>query len=78
MLTRLTRLGGPRHELLQYRAKTAAPAAHAHLRPLAGIVGAEMLSWLPRGACVVNAARGKHLDEAALLAALDSGTWPCA
>ncbi|KXZ47624.1 hypothetical protein GPECTOR_34g783 [Gonium pectorale] len=38
-----------------------------------GIMGAELLSWLPRGACVVNAARGKHLDEAALLRELNQG-----
>lgn len=44
----------------------------------AGIISAQLLTWLPRGAGVVNAARGKHLDEAALLAAIDSGaqtTW---
>eukprot|EP00198_Chlamydomonas_reinhardtii_P012410 XP_001701747.1 predicted protein [Chlamydomonas reinhardtii] len=38
-----------------------------------GIISAQLLTWLPRGAGVVNAARGKHLDEAALLAAIDSG-----
>jgi len=45
--------------------------------PLTGetrrILNAERLAWLPRGACIINLARGGHLDEAALLAALDSG-----
>jgi glyoxylate/hydroxypyruvate reductase A len=35
------------------------------------IINATTLHWLPRGACVVNLARGGHVDEAALLAALD-------
>lgn len=38
-----------------------------------GIINSELLSWLPRGSAVVNAARGKHVDEQALLAALDEG-----
>ena len=38
-----------------------------------GILGAETFARLPRGAYVVNAARGGHQDEAALLAALESG-----
>ncbi|KAG2489533.1 hypothetical protein HYH03_011984 [Edaphochlamys debaryana] len=38
-----------------------------------GILSAELLSWLPKGAAVINAARGRHLDEQALLAGLDSG-----
>eukprot|EP00887_Chlorella_sp_A99_P007295 scaffold2.g7295.t1 len=38
-----------------------------------GILNAELFGWLPRGAAVINAARGKHLVEADLLAALDSG-----
>ncbi|KAL4424688.1 hypothetical protein ABPG77_004495 [Micractinium sp. CCAP 211/92] len=38
-----------------------------------GILDARLLSWLPRGASVINAARGGHLVEADLLAALDSG-----
>ncbi|PNH01675.1 Glyoxylate/hydroxypyruvate reductase A [Tetrabaena socialis] len=42
-------------------------------REEAGILSAELLGWLPRGACLVNAARGQHLDEAALLVALDEG-----
>ncbi|PSC71738.1 Glyoxylate hydroxypyruvate reductase A [Micractinium conductrix] len=38
-----------------------------------GIVSARLLRWLPRGAAVINAARGGHLVEEDLLAALDSG-----
>jgi hypothetical protein len=38
-----------------------------------GIIGSRLLRWLPAGACVINAARGGHLVEADLLAALDSG-----
>lgn len=38
-----------------------------------GIIGSRLLSWLPAGACVINAARGGHLVEADLLAALDLG-----
>ena len=37
------------------------------------ILNAERLAWLPRGACIINLARGGHVDEAALLAALDAG-----
>ena len=38
-----------------------------------GILNAELFAQLPEGACVVNAARGEHLVEADLLAALESG-----
>ncbi|KIZ02326.1 gyoxylate/hydroxypyruvate reductase A [Monoraphidium neglectum] len=38
-----------------------------------GIINAELLSWLPRGAAVINGARGRHLVEPDLLGALDSG-----
>jgi len=38
-----------------------------------GILNAEAFAHLPRGAAVINAARGEHLVEANLLAALDSG-----
>lgn len=33
----------------------------------------ETLSWLPRGACIINPGRGVLIDDAALLAALDTG-----
>lgn len=38
-----------------------------------GFLGAATFAQLPRGAHVVNAGRGEHLDPDALLAALDSG-----
>lgn len=38
-----------------------------------GIVNARLLAALPRGAFVLNAARGGHVVDADLLAALDSG-----
>lgn len=38
-----------------------------------GILTARTFALLPRGACLINIARGAHLDERDLLAALDSG-----
>ncbi|GAA0580542.1 glyoxylate/hydroxypyruvate reductase A [Caenispirillum bisanense] len=38
-----------------------------------GLINADTLAALPAGACLVNAARGAHIVEADLLAALDSG-----
>jgi glyoxylate/hydroxypyruvate reductase A len=38
-----------------------------------GIINAELLSWLPRGASVINGARGRHHVEEDVLAALDDG-----
>ncbi len=42
-------------------------------RATQGILNARTLALLPRGACLVNAARGGHVVEQDLLAALDSG-----
>jgi glyoxylate/hydroxypyruvate reductase A len=38
-----------------------------------GILNASTFARLPRGACFINIARGAHLDEQDLLAALDQG-----
>ncbi|MGH6913098.1 MAG: NAD(P)-dependent oxidoreductase, partial [Geminicoccales bacterium] len=38
-----------------------------------GILNAELFAALPRGACVVNVARGEHLVERDLIEALDRG-----
>jgi glyoxylate/hydroxypyruvate reductase A len=38
-----------------------------------GILNWETLAALPKGACVVNVARGGHVNEADMLAALDNG-----
>jgi glyoxylate/hydroxypyruvate reductase A len=38
-----------------------------------GMLGAELFAQLPKGAKLVNTGRGGHLDQDALLAALDSG-----
>ncbi|GIL51512.1 hypothetical protein Vafri_7483 [Volvox africanus] len=38
-----------------------------------GIINGEVLGWLPAGSGVINAARGRHVDEAALIKALDEG-----
>ncbi|MEY4985097.1 MAG: hypothetical protein RIR62_3363, partial [Pseudomonadota bacterium] len=37
------------------------------------LLNAERLSWLPRGAVILNPGRGALIEDAALLAALDSG-----
>ena len=37
------------------------------------ILNAETLSWLPRGAVILNPGRGPLIDDTALLAALDTG-----
>ena len=42
-------------------------------RETAGLIGADQLAALPRGAFVVNVGRGQLLDQAALVAALQSG-----
>lgn len=38
-----------------------------------GIVNSKLLGWMPQGGAVINGARGGHLVEADLLAALDNG-----
>lgn len=38
-----------------------------------GILNAELFAMMPKGAAIINVGRGNHLDEEALLAAIDSG-----
>jgi glyoxylate/hydroxypyruvate reductase A len=38
-----------------------------------GILNADLFAKLPEGACLINAARGSHMVEADLIAALDTG-----
>jgi len=38
-----------------------------------GLLDSDVLSFLPAGACIINFGRGPIIDDAALLAALDSG-----
>ncbi|MCC7426967.1 MAG: glyoxylate/hydroxypyruvate reductase A [Alphaproteobacteria bacterium] len=38
-----------------------------------GILGADALRWLKKGACIVNAGRGQQVPRLDLLAAIDSG-----
>ena len=42
-------------------------------RETVGVLDARLFAAMPKGAAIVNAARGRHLVEADLLAALDSG-----
>ncbi len=42
-------------------------------RETAGILDARLFAAMPKGAAIVNAARGRHLVETDLIAALDSG-----
>jgi glyoxylate/hydroxypyruvate reductase A len=39
----------------------------------AGVLNARTLAMLPKGASIINIGRGEHVDDAALIAALDSG-----
>ena len=47
-------------------------------RETEGILGARTFAALPRGAMVINLGRGRHLVEADLIVALDSGQIACA
>ncbi|MFJ4684920.1 NAD(P)-dependent oxidoreductase [Streptomyces sp. NPDC091377] len=62
------------HSLDELLARSRVISLHARLtEETRGLVGARELALLPRGAVVVNAARGALLDEEALCDALESG-----
>lgn len=61
-------------ELMPFLARTDILVCLLPLTPeTEGIINARTLAGLPRGAYVINAARGAHVVEEDLLAALDSG-----
>jgi D-3-phosphoglycerate dehydrogenase / 2-oxoglutarate reductase len=67
--------GVARMELPALLARSDVLSLHCPLLPeTRGLIDAAALALLPRGAMLVNAARGGLVDEAALLAALESGT----
>jgi glyoxylate/hydroxypyruvate reductase len=80
-----TRLSAQSLRVGTWRAREAAPLAPRlataeiviNLLPLTpatrGLLGARLFASLPRGASIVNLARGAHVVDAELLAALDSG-----
>lgn len=61
-------------QLAAFLARTEILVCLLPLTPLTeGILNAELFAGLPRGASIINAARGDHLVEDDLLAALDQG-----
>lgn len=49
------------------------PAPPPNICSVAGILNAQLMGWLPRGAALINGARGRHLVEPDLLATMQSG-----
>jgi len=66
-------VGGPRGTRALARRSDVLVVAAPHTADTRRIVDAGVLAALPRGAWVLNVARGKLLDEGALLRALDDG-----
>ncbi len=55
-------------------AQSTVVSLHCPLTPgTRGLIGRDQLGRMPRGAILINTARGELIDEAALLAALESG-----
>jgi phosphoglycerate dehydrogenase-like enzyme len=66
-------VGGPRQTRTLARRSDVLVVAAPHTVDTRGMVNAAVLSALPRGAFVLNVARGELVDEDALVAALDRG-----
>jgi D-3-phosphoglycerate dehydrogenase / 2-oxoglutarate reductase len=70
----LTALGVENTSLDDLLARSDFVSVHAPLLPSTrGLIGAEALATMKKGAFLINTARGPLIDEAALIAALDSG-----
>jgi len=64
----------PRVPLEELLATSAVVSLHCPLAPeTRGLIGSRELARMPKGALLINTARGGLVDEAALLAALESG-----
>jgi phosphoglycerate dehydrogenase-like enzyme len=64
----------PAADLPELRQSSQRLSLHAPLGPnTRRLIGAEQLALLPAGAILINTARGPLIDEAAVLAALESG-----
>ena len=60
--------------LKEFLAEADVLSVHVPLRPeTVGFVGEEMIRGLKKGAVIVNTARGKVIDEAAMIRALEDG-----
>jgi len=64
-------VGGPRQVRTLARRSDVLVVAAPHTARTRGMIDATVLAALPRGAAVINVARGELVDEDALLAALD-------
>jgi len=64
-------VGGPGQLVTLARRSDVLVLAAPHTARTRGLVGRRVLAALPRGAYVINVARGELLDEAALVTALD-------
>lgn len=70
----LEALGVKRADLAEVRRSADVLSLHLPLMPeTAGMINAEFLAEMPRGAVLVNVSRGGLIDNEALVAALDSG-----
>lgn len=69
-----TSVAWPRLPLAELLATSAVVSLHCPLAPeTCGLIGSRELARMPKGALLINTARGGLVDEAALLAAVESG-----